>query len=145
MEVASVIPGRNNEQCRDRWSERLNPKIPRGKWTAEEDARLLSAVDEFGVKKWKEVSERVGTGRTDNTVSLVHISRESTLTQTKCRYRYDVLKSRGSSDITCGVSGEQVVVPLTKGPSSSKPRQRNRKGVSTVFPCSRLALLMILR
>ncbi|KAI0003031.1 Homeodomain-like protein [Russula compacta] len=73
MEVASLIPGRNNEQCRDRWTERLNPKVPRGKWTAEEDARLLSAVDEFGVGRWKEVSERVGTGRTDNTVSLIHI------------------------------------------------------------------------
>jgi hypothetical protein len=69
MEVASVIPGRNNEQCRDRWTERINPKVPRGKWTAEEDRRLISAIDELGVGKWKEVSERVGTGRTDNTVS----------------------------------------------------------------------------
>jgi hypothetical protein len=36
---------------------------------------LLSAVDEFGLGKWKEVSERVGTGRTDNTVSFVDIYR----------------------------------------------------------------------
>lgn len=74
MEVASVIPRRNNEQCRDRWGERLNPNISKGKWSAEEDARLLSAVEEFGVKRWKEVSERVGSGRRDNAVSLVHIS-----------------------------------------------------------------------
>jgi Myb-like DNA-binding protein len=80
MEVASVIPGRTNEQCRDRWTERLNPKVARGKWTAEEDARLLSAVEEFGVGKWKEVSERVGTGRTDNTVSFVDLIK-SGLTQ----------------------------------------------------------------
>ena len=80
MEVASVIPGRNNEQCRDRWTERINPKVPRGKWTAEEDRRLISAVDELGVGKWKEVSERVGTGRTDNTVSFFEISTLSTLT-----------------------------------------------------------------
>ena len=80
MEVASVIPGRNNEQCRDRWTERINPKVPRGKWTAEEDRRLISAVDELGVGKWKEVSERVGTGRTDNTVSFLEISTLSTLT-----------------------------------------------------------------
>jgi len=75
MEVASVIPGRNNEQCRDRWTERLNPKVPRGRWSAEEDARLLSAIGEFGVGRWKEVSERVGTGRTINTVSLIHINK----------------------------------------------------------------------
>lgn len=53
----------------------MNPKIPRGKWTSDEDTRLLSAVDEFGLGKWKEVSERVGTGRTDNTVSLMDICR----------------------------------------------------------------------
>jgi hypothetical protein len=81
MEVASVIPGRNNEQCRDRWTERLNPKVPRGKWAAEEDARLLSAVDEFGVGRWKEVSERVGTGRTDNTVSIIHINKGQFITR----------------------------------------------------------------
>lgn len=34
---------------------------------------MLSAVDEFGLGKWKEVRERVGTGRTDNIVSFVDI------------------------------------------------------------------------
>jgi len=110
MEVASVIPGRNNEQCRDRWTERLNPKVPRGKWTAEEDKRLISAVDELGVGKWKEVSERVGTGRTDNT----------------CRYRYDFLKGPSSSDNSRAVSEAQVTNAITD--SSSKPKKRTRKG-----------------
>ncbi|KAI9466791.1 hypothetical protein BJY52DRAFT_1234364 [Lactarius psammicola] len=107
VEVASVVPGRNNEQCRDRWTERLNPKVPRGKWTTEEDKRLISAVDELGVGKWKEVSERVGTGRTDNT----------------CRYRYDFLKGPCSSDTSRAASEAQVMTG-----SSSKPKQRTRKG-----------------
>ncbi|KAF8268284.1 hypothetical protein EI94DRAFT_1728203 [Lactarius quietus] len=110
VEVASVIPGRNNEQCRDRWTERLNPKIPRGKWSAEEDKRLISAVDELGVGKWKEVSERVGTGRTDNT----------------CRYRYDFLKGPSSSE-TSRAASEAQVKNATVG-STSKPKQRTRKG-----------------
>ncbi|KAH9007045.1 hypothetical protein EDB86DRAFT_2869709 [Lactarius hatsudake] len=107
VEVASVVPGRNNEQCRDRWTERLNPKVPRGKWTAEEDKRLISAVDELGVGRWKEVSERVGTGRTDNT----------------CRYRYDFLKGPNSSDTSRAASEAQVM-----SGSSSKPKRRTRKG-----------------
>lgn len=110
MEVASVIPGRNNEQCRDRWTERINPKVPRGKWTAEEDRRLISAIDELGVGKWKEVSERVGTGRTDNT----------------CRYRYDFLKGSNSSN-TSRAASEAQVTNATTG-SSSKAKQRTRKG-----------------
>ncbi|KAH9179932.1 hypothetical protein EDB89DRAFT_1923961 [Lactarius sanguifluus] len=107
VEVASVVPGRNNEQCRDRWTERLNPKVPRGKWTAEEDKRLISAVDELGVGRWKEVSERVGTGRTDNT----------------CRYRYDFLKGPNTSDTSRAASEAQVM-----SGSSSKPKRRTRKG-----------------
>ncbi|KAH9062119.1 hypothetical protein EDB87DRAFT_1609423 [Lactarius vividus] len=107
VEVASVVPGRNNEQCRDRWTERLNPKVPRGKWSAEEDKRLISAVDELGVGRWKEVSERVGTGRTDNT----------------CRYRYDFLKGPSSSDTSRAASEAQVM-----SGSSSKPKRHTRKG-----------------
>lgn len=143
MEVAAFIPGRTNEQCRDRWSERLNPKIPRGQWTSEEDARLLSAVDEFGLGKWKEVSERVGTGRTDKTVSFVDICRVNSNSKVQCRYRYDTLKSRGSSDIACDASDAQMVAPVTKEPSS-KPRQRKRKGVSAGFPLADRLLTLIL-
>lgn len=62
------MPGRNNEQCRDRWSERLNPNVAKGKWTPEEDAKMLAAVEELGDATWKAVSEKLGTGRTDNMV-----------------------------------------------------------------------------
>jgi hypothetical protein len=134
MEVASVIPGRNNEQCRDRWSERLNPKIPRGKWSAEEDARLLSAIEEFGVGRWMEVSERVGTGRTDNTVSLAHIETSRLLLPIQCRYRYDALKGRDNPDITSATSEALTVVAAAQGPSSSKPKQRSRKGKERGLP-----------
>lgn len=68
VDVASVMPGRNNEQCRDRWSERLNPNVAKGKWTPEEDAKMLAAVEELGDATWKAVSEKLGTGRTDNMV-----------------------------------------------------------------------------
>ncbi|TFK56090.1 hypothetical protein OE88DRAFT_1606944, partial [Heliocybe sulcata] len=64
LEVAACIPGRSNEQCRDRWSERLNPKVTKGKWTNEEDRRLLETVERVG-EKWKEVSDSLGSGRTD--------------------------------------------------------------------------------
>lgn len=67
VEVASLVPGRNNEQCRDRW-ERLDPNLTKGRWTEEEDQRLLEAVSELGFK-WKNVSERLNCGRTDSMVS----------------------------------------------------------------------------
>ncbi|EPQ59573.1 hypothetical protein GLOTRDRAFT_34698 [Gloeophyllum trabeum ATCC 11539] len=74
LEVATCVPGRSNEQCRDRWNERLNPKVIKGKWSEEEDRALIEVVGRLG-EKWKEVSESLGTGRTDK----------------QCRSRYEKL------------------------------------------------------
>ncbi|KZT26955.1 hypothetical protein NEOLEDRAFT_1061658 [Neolentinus lepideus HHB14362 ss-1] len=74
LEVASSIPGRSNEQCRDRWSERLNPKVAKGKWTEEEGGKLMEAVARVG-EKWKEVSECLN-GRTDKMVGVCPVSFE---------------------------------------------------------------------
>ena len=64
-----MMEGRSNEQCRDRWNERLNPKINRGAWTEEEDRLLIGAVEELGEGKWKAVGEKMGNGRKDSAVS----------------------------------------------------------------------------
>lgn len=76
-EVAEVIAGRNNEQCRDRWSDKINPTLGRGKWTDEEDKLLLEAVGNLGTSSWKGVSERLGTGRTDQDVGGLNILKVS--------------------------------------------------------------------
>ena len=65
MDVCAWVPGRSNEQCRERYQETINPP-PKGKWTQEEDAALLNAIKALGVGKWKAISTMVG--RTDNTV-----------------------------------------------------------------------------
>ena len=69
VDVAAMMEGRSNEQCRDRWNERLDPKINRDAWTKEEDALLMDAVGELGEGKWKAVSEKIGNGRKDSAVS----------------------------------------------------------------------------
>jgi len=51
---------RNSIQCRERWKNSLDPTLRLGKWTAEEDNRLIRLHNEFG-KKWKTfTSELVG-------------------------------------------------------------------------------------
>ena len=46
---------------------RARPRKPSigGKWTPEEDQKLLKIVEEHGPKKWKRISELLGTVRTD--------------------------------------------------------------------------------
>jgi Myb-like DNA-binding domain len=69
MEVAEVIAGRNNEQCRDRWSDKINRK-----WTNDEDKALLDAVGNLGTSNWKGVSECLGNRRTEEDVSTLDFS-----------------------------------------------------------------------
>ena len=73
-EVAEVIAGRNNEQCRDRWSDKINPTLTRGKWTDDEDKLLLEVVRSLGKPIWKSISERLGSGRSDHSVGLLSLS-----------------------------------------------------------------------
>jgi hypothetical protein len=63
--VAALVPGRTNLQCRERWANCLDPGIERvvGKWTAEEDAKLIEGVQKHE-KDWVAVSKLV-PGRTN--------------------------------------------------------------------------------
>jgi hypothetical protein len=78
VDVATAVPGRHNEQCRDRWNDILNPTVAKGKWTEEEDRHLLAVIQQLGVPNWKEVSNQLGGVRTDSMVTSsateIHIS-----------------------------------------------------------------------
>ena len=82
MDVAAIMDGRSNEQCRDRWNERLDPTINREAWTEEEDKLLMDTISELGEGKWKAVSERMGNGRKDSAVSVCFFPRDFTLVLT---------------------------------------------------------------
>lgn len=69
IEVASTMPGRTNEQCRERWNEVLNPSTTKDSWTEAEDQALLDAVNTMG-NKWKAISVKVGNGRTGPNVGF---------------------------------------------------------------------------
>jgi hypothetical protein len=46
--VAALVPGRSNPQCLKRWNQSVDPSINKGKWTLEEDSKLIDAVTKFG-------------------------------------------------------------------------------------------------
>ncbi|XP_050378629.1 uncharacterized protein LOC126795944 [Argentina anserina] len=70
--VASALNGRTGPQCSNRWKKSLHPTRTRvGKWTTEEDKRLIVAQMLFGSKNWNKTAQFV-PGRT----------------QSQCRDRY---------------------------------------------------------
>ncbi|KAI0072080.1 hypothetical protein K474DRAFT_1729844 [Panus rudis PR-1116 ss-1] len=104
MDVAQFIPGRNSEQCRDRWQDRLAPTISKGRWGEEEDRALLAAVAKVGESKWKEISRVLGNGRTDN----------------MCRSRYNVLMKRKPKEAVTVTSASASATPApTEQPTAA--------------------------
>jgi hypothetical protein len=75
IHIAAVLPGRHNDQCRDRWTEQVNPAVNKNKWTDQEDGMLLDYTHKHENASWKETAEHVGNGRTENMVNhhLIYI------------------------------------------------------------------------
>lgn len=63
IQIASLMPGRNSRQCRERWLNYLTPKLNTNTWTAEEDSLLLEKQKELGTS-WVRIS-KFFEGRTD--------------------------------------------------------------------------------
>ncbi|KFK28617.1 hypothetical protein AALP_AA7G022600 [Arabis alpina] len=49
--IARFIPGRTDSQCSAKWKETLDHRVNHGKWTEEENAKLLEATKENGVER----------------------------------------------------------------------------------------------
>lgn len=60
--IAAKIKTKNANQCSQRWNKALDPRIKKGHWTPQEDAKLLELVKSIG-RKWKDISMHI-EGRT---------------------------------------------------------------------------------
>ncbi|XP_058741329.1 transcription factor MYB118-like [Vicia villosa] len=64
--IATLIEGKTNKQCWNRWHNHVRPDIEKGPWSKEEDMTLIKAHKEVG-NKWTEIAKRLPR-RTENTV-----------------------------------------------------------------------------
>ena len=69
IQVATAIPGRTNDQCRERWLEHVNADTSQNTWTEEEDRILQQSIKEIG-NQWKVISLKIGNKKTGQAVSL---------------------------------------------------------------------------
>jgi hypothetical protein len=56
VKIAETMSNKTASQCKTRY-QRLRPDIKRGKWTTEEDSRLLEAFDLYG-NKWAMIAKQ---------------------------------------------------------------------------------------
>ncbi|KAJ3560042.1 hypothetical protein NP233_g11094 [Leucocoprinus birnbaumii] len=107
VDIAGVLPGRTNDQCREHWGEISTNKVAKGEWTPEEDQQLLELVKELG-NKWKAISIRLGGRRTGP----------------HCRVRYDkILRMRHKQT-------EEATAAVASGVPSQTPPTTDLVGTS---------------
>ncbi|KZL80407.1 dna-binding protein [Colletotrichum incanum] len=63
-ELAKSVPGRSNKDCRRRWWNSLANGHIKGPWAEEEDERLFTAVQKYGMN-WSRVATEVGSRNSD--------------------------------------------------------------------------------
>lgn len=111
VDVAANIPGRHNDQCRDRWNEYVNPNINKSEWLEEEDRLLLGHVREHENASWREISERLGNGRTEAMVMWPSFWCTAVRTlHLQCRGRYAVLQKGANTVPAASVANYEVQV-----------------------------------
>lgn len=65
-QIAQSIPGRNGKQCRERWTNHLNPDIRKDDWTYEEEQQLTQAHKDLG-NRWALLAKRL-PNRSENDI-----------------------------------------------------------------------------
>ncbi|RDB23237.1 snRNA-activating protein complex subunit 4 [Hypsizygus marmoreus] len=114
VDVASCIPGRTNEQCRERWMEYLKAGSAPPVWSEEDDGVLLDAVAAMG-NQWKAISTKLTNGATG----------------AQCRLRHDKLKKLHGLQISAAAGPSTTAKRKHDDPSTAKakkPRARNTAG-----------------
>lgn len=64
--ISSLVPGKNQRQCRDRYKNYLAPNLIRSQWTQEEDDLLLEKYKIYG-SKWSQIHQFL-PNRTSNDI-----------------------------------------------------------------------------
>lgn len=121
--VASRVRGRTDVQCRERWSNRLDPRISKVKirWDREKDAELLKLYDEHG-PRWVEISERMSGSTTRHEVRCpIHAFVSAEMTSAlQCLIRYQDLQKKANRQHTSHDSAARKKSSTIKQRSQSK-------------------------
>ena len=89
VNVAKFVPGKSDVQCREKWTNRIDPTLnPSFSYSAEEDALLLRLLPVYGLGCWSKLSQWF-VGRTD----------------AQMMKRYNFLK--GQSGVSTDAAGEK--------------------------------------
>lgn len=65
--IAKIVRTKTNRQCRERWTQYLDPNINKSPWTPEEDENIVKYKAQYG-SKWSLIAKCLGTRRSGSYV-----------------------------------------------------------------------------
>ncbi|XP_077161128.1 snRNA-activating protein complex subunit 4 isoform X2 [Paroedura picta] len=57
--IRTEVPGRSDIQCRDRYLHALHYDIKKGKWSKEEEKKLIELTEKYGVGNWAKIASEL--------------------------------------------------------------------------------------
>ncbi|MEE6505236.1 hypothetical protein FKM82_005469 [Ascaphus truei] len=75
--IRDEVPGRSDSQCRERYLKGLHADVKKGKWSAEEKAKLSELIEKYGVGRWTKIASE-----------LTHRTGSQCLSKWKCMIGY---------------------------------------------------------
>jgi hypothetical protein len=91
--IAEHLPGRIGKQCRERWTNHLDPGVKKGNWSQSEDELIIKLQRQHG-NKWAKIASYL-SGRTDNAVkNRFHSTISRRMRQQARKEKVTAIKSR---------------------------------------------------
>jgi hypothetical protein len=93
--IAQHLPGRIGKQCRERWTNHLDPGVKKGNWSQWEDELIIKLQRQQG-NKWAKIASHL-QGRTDNAVkNRFHSTISRRMRQQARKEKLSAIKSKVS-------------------------------------------------
>lgn len=131
--IASLLPGRTARQCRERWSEYLNPSIKFQPWTNTEDSLLVQLVQTYG-NRWTLIS-KMFNGRTGNDVKNRWYSHLKGVVYTDANGNLQILRNEKGEIISNKKKRKRNIVSVNQNAYLSlEQKQKQRTGIVRLPP-----------
>ncbi|XP_019366347.1 PREDICTED: snRNA-activating protein complex subunit 4 isoform X1 [Gavialis gangeticus] len=57
--IRELVPGRNDAQCRDRYLYALHADLKKGRWSCQEEEKLIELIQKYGVGCWTKIASEL--------------------------------------------------------------------------------------
>ncbi|NXF92586.1 SNPC4 protein, partial [Eubucco bourcierii] len=128
--IRTEVPGRSDAQCRDRYLKALHYDVKKGKWTLEEEEKLIELVQKHGLGHWSKIASELPHRTGSQCLSKWKLMIGSKKKKSGPTKRQHVEESSSSSES----SSEDVELDLADSSEEETSKEETSKEEKPAFP-----------